>query len=257
MSQVTDKILDTIKGKQLKPKPRWHFVMRQILIWFTSLLSVVVGSSAFSVILFRMVNNDWEVLKFINRSPVAHILNTLPYIWIVLLILFIALAYYNARHTKGVYKYQAYWFIVGSILISIILGSIFYTVGFGPRVHYAAEKLTFIKKFMYDRDKIWMNADEGFIAGEVTEMLSGVGMFELKDLDNKLWVVRPGDEYYPPPPHFIIEEGVKVRIYGEKIDEELFEAIKVLPYQMGPGIRKGKMQDFRKNGDYKEMLFGR
>jgi hypothetical protein len=255
MSEVTKKILDTIKGKNIKPKPRWHFIMRQVLIWFTSLLSIVVGSFAFSVILFRMVNNDWEVLKFINRSPVAHALNTLPYIWIVLLILFIALAYYNARHTKGAYKYQAYWFIVGSVVISIAVGGIFYAFGIGPRIHYAVEKIPFIKELMYDRDKIWMNADDGFIAGEVTEMLSGVGMFQLEDLDNKLWVVRPGDEYYPPPQHFIIEKGVMVRICGEKIDEDLFEAIKVMPYQMGPGIMKGQMPGFRKNGGPKKILF--
>ena len=257
MSQITDKILDTIKGKQLKPKPRWHFIMRQILIWSTSLLSVVVGSFAFSVISFRMVNNDWEILKFINRSPIAHVLNTLPYIWIVLLVLFVGLAYYNARHTKGAYKYQAYWLVIGSIIISMVIGGIFYAFGIGPRVHYAAEKLPFIKELMYDRDKIWKNADEGFIAGEVTEMLSGVGMFQLKDLDSKSWTVRPGDEYYPPPPHFDIEEGVMVRIYGEIIDEESFEAMKVLPYQTGPGIMKGKMLDFRKNGGSKKLPFGR
>jgi len=257
MSDVTKKILDTIKGRNLRPKPRWHFVLRGILIWFFTVASVIIGSLAFSVMIFRIVNNDWEILKFINRSPVAHILNTLPYIWIVLLILFVALAYYNARHTKGAYKYHAYWFIVGSIIVSLVIGGIFYAFGLAPRVHYAAEKLPFIKELMYDRENLWQNAEGGFIAGEVTGMLSGVGMFQLEDLDNKSWVVRPGDEYYPPPPHFIIEEGVMVRIYGEKIDEELFEAIKVMPYQMGPGIMKGQMPGFRKNGGSKNFPFGK
>ena len=257
MTTLSDNILNTIKGKNLRPKPRWHFIVRQVLIWLTALLSVVIGSFTFSVILFRMVNNDWEVLKLVNRSPVAHVFNTLPYIWIFLLVLFVGLAYYNARHTKGAYKYQGYWFVIGSVVLSLAIGGILYAAGIGPRVHYAAEKLPIMKGLMYDRDKIWTNVDDGFIAGEVTGMLSGVGMFELEDLDNKSWVVRPGDEYYPPPPHFVIEEGVMVRIYGEKIDEEIFEAIKVLPYQMGPGIMKGKMPGFRKNGGPKNFPFGR
>lgn len=242
MITITDKILDTIKGEHLKPKPRWHFIVRQILIWSTALLSVVIGSITFSVILFRMVNNDWEVLKYINRSPVVHAFNTLPYLWLVLLVLFVGLAYYNARHTKGAYKYHGYWFVIGSVVLSLVIGGMLYAVGIGPRVHYTAEKLPFMKELMYDRNQMWMNADDGFIAGEVVEMLSGVGMFELEDLDSRQWVVRAGDEYYPPPPHFIIEEGVMIRIYGEKIDKEIFEAIKILPYQMGPGIMKGGIE---------------
>lgn len=242
MTTLSDNILNTIKGKNLKPKPRWHFVLRQISIWFATLLSVGIGSITFSVILFRMVNNDWEVLKFINRSPIAHVFNTLPYIWILLLILSVGLAYYNARHTKGAYKYQGYWFVIGSIVLSLALGGMLYAVGIGPRVHTTAERVPFMKELMYDRDMIWSKIDEGLIAGEVTDMLSGIGMFELEDLEHSVWIIRPGEEYYPPPPHFVIEEGVMVRIYGEKIDEEIFEAIKVLPYQTGPGILKGKVR---------------
>jgi len=257
MSNITEKILNTIKGKNLRPKPKWHFVLRTILIWFFTVASIIIGSLAFSVMIFRIVNNDWEVLRFIERSPFQHALSTLPYVWIVLLVLFIVLAYYNSRHTNGAYKYHGYWFIIGSIVFSMAIGGIFYAFGLAPRVHYAAEKLPFIKELMYDRDKIWKEAEDGFIAGEVTGMLSGVGMFQLEDLDNKMWVVRPGDKYYPPPPQFVIEEGVMLRIYGEKIDEEIFEAMKVLPYEMGPGIRKGKMPGFQRNSGPKNFPFER
>jgi len=255
MSNIADKIIKTIKEKNIKPKPRWHFIVRQVLIWLASILSIAVGSFAFSVILFRLVNNDWEILKFINRSPAAHMLNTLPYIWIVLLILFVGLAYYNTRHTKGAYKYHAYWFLIASLLVSIALGGMLYAFGLGPRVHYAAEKIPIIKGLMYDKDLAWDKAEDGFIAGEVTEMLSGVGMFELEDLSNYKWIIRPGEKYYPPPEDFIIEQGVKLRIYGEKIDKEIFEAMKVMPYQKGPGIEKGKIPGKRLNGGYKKIPF--
>ena len=239
MSDISKKILDTIKGRELKPKPRWHFIMRQILIWFTALLSVIIGSFTFSVILFRIVNNDWEVLKFINRSPVAHVLNTLPYVWIVLLVLFVALAYYNARHTKGAYKYQAYWFVAGSIVISIAFGSVFYAVGIGPRVHQLGEQVPVFRELMKDRDALWLDPDNGLLAGEVTGILSGVGIFAIEDFNGNYWVVTPAQSYMPPPSHFELEPGAQIRMMGRVLDVELFEAERVMPYNIGPGMNKG------------------
>lgn len=254
MSNLSDKILEKIKTKHIAPKPRWQFLLQQWLVWIFTSLSIMIGSFSFSVMIFNLVNNDWEFIKLLNRSPLQHLFNTLPYVWIVILILFVGLAYYNARHTKGSYKYQAYWFVIGSIVISMAMGSIFYAFGLAPRVHMAAQKLPFLKELMHDRDKIWMNIEGGFIAGEVTGMRSGIGMFELEDLENNFWIVRPGEKFYPPPPDFIIEEGVMLRVYGQKINSEIFEAYKITPYQIGPGIEKGrfpgKLKDFRSQHNY-------
>jgi len=239
MSKITDKILDTIKSKHIAPKPRWHFVLRQIMLWFVTVISIIVGSLSFSAILFRVVNNDWEILRFINKSPITHAINTLPYIWIIILLIFIGLAYYNTLHTKGAYKHRAYYLVLISVVISLVLGGIFYAIGFGPCVHDFSNKITYIKEVMHNRQSFWMAESDGLIAGEVIHMLSGVGMFGVEDLNDKYWIIRPGNEYYPPPRDFVIEEGAMIKIFGEKIDEEIFEAKKVFPYEMGPGTKKG------------------
>lgn len=259
MSNVTEKILNTIKEKKIAPKPRWHFIIRQALIWLTTFLSMVVGSLTFSVIIFRMVNNDWEVLKFINRSPAVHVFNTLPYIWIVLLILFVGLAYYNTRHTKGAYKYSAYWFLIGSVVISMLVGSIFYALGIGPRVHMAVQHFPVMQQLMLDREAAWLEPENGLLAGEISQMLSGVGVFTLTDFEANEWVIVPAKDYMAPP-HFIFTVGEQVRIIGKiDSDEEMqFIANRIFPYHMGPGQFKPEMRgNLKHNGSSNFRPFSR
>lgn len=257
MTTLSDNILNTIKGKNLKPKPRWHFIVRQVLIWFTALLSVVIGSFTFSVILFRMVNNDWEILTFINRSPFMHVFSTLPYIWILLLVLFVGLAYYNARHTKGAYKYQGYWFVIGSVILSLAIGGMLYAVGIGPLVHGVAQRLPVMRDLMHDREELWLTPENGLLAGEVTDILSGVGIYTVTDFNEGVWIIVPADDYMESP-FFTIEEGVLIRMTGSVLDEDHFEAQRIMPYHMGPGMMKGKIPaDYHSINGGRMFQFGR
>jgi len=238
MSKITDSILNTIKQKKIAPKPRWHFILRQVLLWVASVASIIIGSITFSVILFRLVNNDWEFINYLDRTPLTHAFYTLPYIWIIIMLLFGLLAYYNAKHTKGAYKYNGYWLVIISLITSMAIGGILYAFGIAPKVHMASEKIPIFKDFMYDRDKLWMEK-EGFLAGEITEMLSGVGIFKLTDINKKDWTVLPDEEFMPVPEFFILEQGAMVKIFGEQVSDDTFKAIKIMPYEMGPGVHKG------------------
>ncbi len=235
MSTISDKILNTIKGEHIKPKPRWQFLLQRWLIWIATCVSVIIGSASFSVLFFNLVNNDWEIPKYLGRPTIVHFFNTLPYIWLAVLVLFVGLAYYNVRHTKGAYKYHAYYYVAGSILASVIIGSFFYAVGIGPRVHILTKQVPFMQQLMHDREQLWRQPEKGLIAGEIESVLSGVGLFTLEDFDNTIWLVRPADDFIPPPPQFTIEPGVWVRIIGEQVEEEIFEAEQIMPYYIGPG----------------------
>ncbi|MFA5134556.1 MAG: hypothetical protein WC505_02080 [Patescibacteria group bacterium] len=244
MNTITNKILDTIKEKRITPKPRWQFLLKQGLVVAVTVLSAIIGSLSFSVMLFRLVNNDWDVVRFLDRSPVQYAFSTLPYVWIILLILFIGLAYYNARHARGAYRHQAYWFIAGSVLVSVVFGSVFYAFGVAPRIHTFAEGVPVFRDFIQDRDRLWLKADTGLLAGEITELFGGDELFELVDFNGAYWIVIPSDNYVPPPAFFKIEEGVQVRMVGEQLDANQFEAELVMPYHIGPGVMKGKINGF-------------
>lgn len=243
MSNITDKIINTIKDQNLLPKPRWRFILQRILIWVLAFLSAIFGSLAFSVMIFILVNNDWEVLKYIDRTPLQHAIETLPYIWILILILFVVLSYYNAKHTKGAYKHEGYWFLIGSIMISLIIGSVFYSFGLAPRIHTVAQNVPFFQGLLHDRDDIWMEGENGLLAGEIVGNLNGDELFELVDLNDKTWIVVRGDDYIAPPPGFIMEPGVIVRMVGEIENDNIFDANIIMPYHIGPGMFNGKFQN--------------
>lgn len=243
MSNITDRIINTIKEQHLAPKPRWQFILRRILIWVFAISSAIIGSLSFSVMIFVLVNNDWEVLEYIDRTPLQHAIETLPYIWILLLILFVALSYYNAKHTKGAYKHEGYWFIIGSIMLSLVVGTVFYTFGLAPRIHKLVQNLPLFPGLMHDRDDIWMEAENGLLAGEIVANLSDYELFELIDLNDQNWIVVRGDDYIAPPPNFTLKPGMVVRMVGEIEDDNIFGANMIMPYHIGPGMFKGKFQN--------------
>ncbi len=251
MNELYKKVIDQIKEQHITPKPRWQFFLKQWLIWVATGLSIVVGSMAFCVLLFRMVNNDWEIVSLLNRTPLQHFFDSLPLVWLLLVALFVGLAYYNARHTKGAYRYQAYWFLIGGIFLSISFGGLLYTVGFGPKVHtFVDDRLPFINHMMEEREERWIHPESGLLAGQITTMLSGASMFELVDFDRHLWVVVPAPDYLPPPPQFQLVPGVQVRMTGEEVDFNTFEADRIMPYHIGPGMMSGRIRVLMPPGNY-------
>lgn len=235
MKDSSKKVLDKIDREKITPKPKWQFRLEQVGLWLLAVVSVLIGSNAVAAIIFRMVNNDWDALRFLERSPIAHSLATIPYVWLVLLGLFILLAYYNTRHTKKGYRYSTYGIVIGSILASIIVGTFLYAVGFGPRVHTFMERMPGMEKMMHSREEIWMHPENGFIAGEITGILSGVGAFEIRDLKNEQWVIRPVKVYIDP--QTVVEVGSMVRIVGQIYEPPIFEATKILPWEMKPPVK--------------------
>ncbi|MBU2236188.1 hypothetical protein KKA01_03995 [Patescibacteria group bacterium] len=248
MTDSSKKILDKIEKDKIDPKPKWQFRLEQVGLWFLAVFSVLIGSNAVAAIIFRMVNNDWDTLKFLQRSPIGHALTTLPYVWIVVLGLFVLLAYYNTRHTKKGYKYNTYGVVIGAVLASVIVGTVIYSVGFAPRVDRFMESVPGMEKLMHSREEIWMHPEKGFVAGEIQQILGGVGIFSIEDLEGQYWVVRPGEDYRVHPA-VIIVEGEYVRIIGTPKESELFMADQIMPWQFGPepkGMFDGKArQNFK------------
>ncbi len=239
--QLTDKILHTIKEQHIVPKPRWQFLVQRSLVWTAAGFAALLGSVSFSVMLFEVVNNDWEVLEYLPKPPITHVVTTLPYIWIGVLILFIGLAYYNVRHTRGAYKYHAYWLVAASIVFSMVVGGALYGFGLGPKIdRLLAERAPFLFRGPDDRILIWMQPQQGLLAGQVTTMLSGVGMFQLMSFDGNSWIIQPAQDFSMPR-RFDPNVGDFVRVIGhiQGSQSDIFVASQVLPLYVGPGISQG------------------
>jgi len=148
---ISQKVLKTIKDKKIKPKSKLGFSIKEYLFWLVFVLSVFIGSFAVSITIF-MINRDCLGRKLV--------LLNIPYFWILILLIFLFLAYFNFKHTKKGYQYNSYLIIVISILISIVFGSVIYMFGQAEkteRMFY--QKVPIYRKMMHYESKI-MPIDE-------------------------------------------------------------------------------------------------
>lgn len=233
------KILQTIKERHLKPTPRWHFLLKDYVLWGLTLVSFVIGSLAFAVVLYMIINNDWDVYENINDSLLEFIFVTLPYFWIVLLVLFIIAADYNIRHTKKGYRYGLHIIVLASVFGSMIVGTIFYNVGLGQAIDDVfVDQVPYYQKFLGMRHIRWTQPEMGLLAGVIVSK-DGNRHFEIQDRNNVIWNVDAENAMFIGG----IEpmEGEVIRMIGERTGENVFTAHQIIIGMKGPGFRKFRM----------------
>jgi ABC-type dipeptide/oligopeptide/nickel transport system permease component len=113
---VAEKTLKKIEEEHIKPEPRWHFILKDCSLWVAFIGSIFIGAIAISASIFMLTDQDWNVYRVLDRSLFKHILISLPYLWIIILLILMLLAYYNFKSTKGGYRYEMHTVVLCSIL---------------------------------------------------------------------------------------------------------------------------------------------
>ncbi len=231
-------ILETIESRQIKPKSKWCFLLKDYIVWVFGIISILVGGVATSVTIFTFINSDWASYRYLSDSFPEYIIKTAPFLWIVFLILFIFVADYNFTHTKKGYKYSVSKVVGLSVLVSIILGSLFYQVGFAHVADYELGRyLSGYQMMTEKRQRLWNQPDKGLLAGTLISSEKSDTLV-LKDFEDKEWNVAV-DKLMPI--HFIILDNVEtVAFVGYIKGDNVFEACDVKPWQI-----KGESQYLR------------
>jgi len=226
---IIESVLATIKKKHLKPRPRWEFVLKNYFIWALTALTLIVGSLAFAVIIYLIKNNDWDLYRQINDGFLEFIILSLPYFWLIFLASFVLLAYYNFKHTKIGYKYHFHLILGATILISLLAGILFYNIGLGHAIDSVFnQKFPVYRRLMLQRAKIWDQPDKGLLFG-IIQSVQEPNALQLQDLKNKSWLVIYRQAHFPP--QLILKPGLRVKIFGQKINQNTFRAQHIRPFR--------------------------
>jgi hypothetical protein len=247
---ITNQVLKKIKKEKVKPKPKWEFLLKEYVLLGAFGVCVLVGSMASSVMIFSLVNNDWDVYRRFGDNFFTFMMKTMPYFWILILAAFTWIAYYNFKHTKKGYRYKFPVIVATSILISLILGLAL----FGAKVAHQIDErammhLPFYKGQNFDsRVERWSQVEKGVIAGEILEIIED--LIEIENLKGEGWDIQIGKV-----PLFMkekLEKGMVVGAMGEVVGENVFEAEMIRPWRgnflKGPrgGMKmKEKMKELR------------
>ncbi|MDI6777883.1 MAG: hypothetical protein QMD77_01720 [Patescibacteria group bacterium] len=231
MNKLCDKVLCKIREEKIEPKPRWQFLLKDYFVWSAFVSAVVVGGLAFCVAFSLTVDNDWDIYKYLKISPVQHFLISLPYVWLILIILFLGLAFYNYKHTKGGYRRGTFVILGLSVVGSVILGSIFHSLGMGRKIDKIfARNLPLYQKIhcCCNRKGIWSQPEKGLLGGRILKVKEE-NEFDMEDFSGIVWQIEKNNQTFMRGPVLIIENE-EVKLIGEKKAEKIFWAREIRPW---------------------------
>lgn len=225
---LTENVLDRIKNEHIAPKPRWEFLLKNYVIWIIGGLSIIIGSISVSVMIFLAETDDWAAIMQLGGKKWIILLNAVPYFWAIFLIGFLVIARYNLLHTKRGYKITLPVFAVASVLLSVILGSLFYAMGVGTMIDNAlAKNARPFLGIIHPRLHIWSNAEQGMLAGKIISQ-ENRRTVTIRGFDENTWIVQilPPERPLPELP-----ESMPIRFVGQRTGENTFNAIRVILWE--------------------------
>ncbi len=222
-----DKLIETIKKEKIKPKPKWVFNLNNFLLWLMYFLFVLVGAISFSVILFAIQQTDFELLSHMGHSKLELFLSILPFIWLVLLIVFILGSLYAIYYSQRGYKFTFSRLIAINVGLSVLIGTMFFIGGGASWFENAfAIRTGFYESIQKKKEKVWQNPDKGNLAGVIYDVKDGI--LEFYDFENKKWIINIDSTFIANP--ILLEKGEKIKITGIKIDDATFKAKEIYPW---------------------------
>lgn len=237
IKQIGESALEIIKQKKISPKSKWQCLLYGRMAWALSLVFIVIGALAFSVVIYMVKNNDWDMYSHLGDSLVEFIIVTLPYFWIVLLILLICLAFFSSKFTEKGYRYRLVTLLSVGLLLNIGLGIIFYSIGFGRVIDsYLEDKVPVYNYMLINKAKMWTQPEKGLLAGLIIS--ADKDQLIIKDYKGNLWNIELAENIIIKG-RIEIVVGLKINIVGEKQDNNNFLAKEIRPL-LGRGLRDGR-----------------
>lgn len=237
VSGLADKILHKIKEEHISPKPRWHFLLKNYVVWLAGGVALLIGAAAVSVMIYLFRFNDWEIYEETHKSLAEFFLLTLPYFWIIFLGLFVFIVYYNLKHTKNGYRYPLYIVILAPVALSICFGAVFFSFGWGEKIDSILGRQAPFYDIIINRHvDFWSQPNEGRLAGLIiSEPIDS--NFILLDRNQKEWVIVLEEKNFLSPAEVVVI-GQPVHLLGKVVGDNEFRTVRIMSARVGQGFLK-------------------
>lgn len=221
---ISQIVLERIKVEGLKPISKGVFSIKRVLFWTAVVISLIVGAFTFSLVLSSLFNNDWDLY---SRFGFNYILKTLPYFWMISLIIFVILGDYYYRKTLHGYRYTLIVVVGAYMASSIIFGSLFYVLKLGDLVEKSLSDVSPVyRSIILNRHEVWAHPEDGLLSGKITKINDGA--IEVVDTNGNIWVI---DTTTSTNRGIVeIEVGERIKIMGDVIDNNNFSADEIRPW---------------------------
>jgi hypothetical protein len=227
-------VIERISIGKIKPVAKWKFVFKNWMLWVLGGFSILLGALAFSSVLYFFQPNEIEIFNRSGADWKEFLLFSLPYFWIIFLMLFLFCSWYYFKHTEKGYRYSVILVFVTSIFFSIFFGAMLYSVGFAKLLDNFLGRQSFYGDIINPRAKFWLNPERGRLGGLVVEKKSDKE-FVIYSKDIGEWKIESSSVIGSK-----VKKGMSVIVVGRKTSQNSFIADDVFPPSMG--------QEFLKRG---------
>lgn len=219
--KISDKALKLINQNQIKPIPKWEFVVKNWGLWLGSIISLLILIIGIGITWFGLVDNI-----------------IVPYIWIFITVIFSFLSYLFFEKTKKAYHYKKWQIIIFIIIIGIIIGGILFKTGIANSIDKELEnKSTYYRQIVPIKVQTWSNPDSGYLSGTITEIIDD-NNFKIEDFNGKTWTINSQNAIVKG--RIKIENGQEIKLIGTKKDDSNFTVEEVRPWG---GQNQNKMKE--------------
>jgi hypothetical protein len=115
---TTEKIIAAIEDRQVTPRPKAYFVLRNSALWIPGLVTTLLGAYTVAGVLYGILHPHWENMSYF----------TVPLLWIVSFGLFSIITISLIRRTNSGYRHTAVQLLLISVASSIVLGIVIYAL---------------------------------------------------------------------------------------------------------------------------------
>ncbi|HCT86356.1 MAG: hypothetical protein A2W97_07805 [Bacteroidetes bacterium GWE2_40_63] len=218
--KITSKeILEELEEENIKQIPRWMFILKNIVFWLLWVVFVIFGGSlTVSSVIFHIQFSGWEYYPVTHSSLGNFLIDAVPYVWIILFIIFLSIGFENIRHTRRGYKYAFSALITLSLLLSVAGGTFLNALGAGRFVEdHLGGHIPFDREPPGLNEGLWNGAEKGLLAGTISWADQGGGRFMLEEFDQSQWLIdatQLSDDDWN-----LIEQGSEIRVVGLPYNE--------------------------------------
>ncbi|MBK6364819.1 MAG: hypothetical protein IPF52_15585 [Saprospiraceae bacterium] len=180
-----NKIINRIKENNLQPQPEWKYIFskqqKKLTFYF-----YCFGWNFFSVILFAISENGFDLLQHFRHSRIESFLVVLPLLWLASHTLFLAVSVFSVLNTGRAYKYSMGKWMMVSAALSMTIGTLFFITGGAKWLEKKFEThIESYESILEKKTRIWSQPELGTLSGEIVKIQNNTLL--LKDWTNKVW----------------------------------------------------------------------
>jgi hypothetical protein len=222
MDKLEKKIKEGIKN--LKPKAKIIFIIENFFWWWLYLIFTLLWAKAFWLLLFIIFEADF-LGYHMWPGKFWLFIRTFPLFWFISFLLFLSLAFIYTKHTNNAYKFGYFKIISSSIIISILLWSIFHISGIAMKEDNLIRwKMPFYDRIIPKCEWKWTNIEDWKLMWIIDEISENI--VKIKDRKWNIWIINTKNV---EDNKIKLKKWIMIRVIWDKKWENEFEAKTFLP----------------------------